>query len=263
MAAPYFLGAGDRLQVTVWQEDDLTGIYTISKDGYLTVNWMEPILVKDKTLDEAKVLVQKTVSEYVRKPVVTLSVADYQSKKITILGEVKIPGLVFLKNDQTLIHVILKDAGGVTGQAGDTLSVVRAHTNDKENFETVTVSLGKLLSGDPTQNITLRDGDTLLVPRYDSKGVGSATSDSVFVVGEVKNKGSFRIKEGYTVLNAVLDAGGFTKFASQNRVKVVRGQGETKKEFIVRMKDVMEDGEKSKDLAVEPGDLIIVPRSII
>lgn len=224
---------------------------------------MEPILVKDKTLEEAKALIQKTVGEYVRKPVVTISVADYQSKKITILGEVKNPGLVFLKNDQTLVHIILKEAGGVTGQAGDTISVVRAHAKDQENFETVTVSLSKLLSGDPSQNISLRDGDTLLIPRFDSKGVGSATSDSVFVVGEVKNKGSFRIKDGYTVLNAILDAGGFTKFASQNRVKVVRGQGETKKEFIVRMKDVMEDGEKSKDLGVEPGDLIIVPRSII
>src|SRR5262249_32013654 len=91
--------------------------------------------------------------------------------------------------------------------------------------------------------------------------VGPVESQGVFVVGEVKNKGFYRVKDGYTALKAVYDAGGFTKFAAPTRVKLFRKSGEKKEEYTLDLKAVEKKGDKDKDMVVKPGDIINVPRS--
>ena len=263
-AAPYRIGPGDVLHITIWQEDDLTGNYTVSKKGTISLNWMEPIEVEGLTLDEAKEKIKTAVTQYVRQPVVTMSIAQHRSKKITVLGEVSKPGQYYLKNDSSLLHIILTEVGGPTNQAGDTIDILRLKDKgENQEIENITRSLSKLMHGDATQNLELQNSDTILIPRYDSKGMAGYTADSVFVLGEVTQKGTYKVRNGYTVLNAILDAGGFTKFASRNRVKVIRIKGDKKEEHVVRMKDVMIHGDKSKDMAIVPGDFIIVPKSLL
>jgi polysaccharide export outer membrane protein len=82
------------------------------------------------------------------------------------------------------------------------------------------------------------------------------------VVGAVKTPNILPYREGLTALDAILYAGGFTEFASRNDVLVVRKNGGTIKNIEARLKDVMKDGDISKDVALEPGDLIIVKTSI-
>ena len=260
----YQIGPQDRIRVDIWQESDLTGIYSVTKDGLLIINWVEPLPVRGLTLEEAKAKITQTIKKYIRNPVVTVTIAEYRSQTITVLGEVRKPGQFYLKNDNSLLNFLLNEAGGATSSAGDNISIIRfTEEGDKTNSKTITIQLSQLFQGDPKQNISLQHGDTIMVSRFDSKGVGTASGNQVLVVGEVAKEGSYQIRDGYTVLNAVLDAGGFTKYASPNRVKVFRGSGDDKEEFTVRLKDVMGRGEKSKDLNVEPGDLIRVPKSIL
>ncbi|MBD3308388.1 hypothetical protein GF339_18265, partial [candidate division KSB3 bacterium] len=80
-------------------------------------------------------------------------------------------------------------------------------------------------------------------------------------VGSVVNPGVYTYKEGDTVLDALLRAGGFTEFASRNSTKLVRETDGKTQTFRVRMKDVMEDGEMDKNMEITPGDMIIVPES--
>jgi polysaccharide export outer membrane protein len=74
----------------------------------------------------------------------------------------------------------------------------------------------------------------------------------------VKTPNIISYRDGLTALDAILYAGGFTEFANQNDVLVVRKNGGAVKNIEARLKDVMKDGDISKDVPLEPGDLIIV-----
>jgi polysaccharide export outer membrane protein len=89
----------------------------------------------------------------------------------------------------------------------------------------------------------------------------SATSQ-VRVVGQAVNPRAIPFREGLTVLDVVIDVGGLSDFAAGNRAKIVRktengGQEEIK----VRLDDLLEDGDLSQDLAVKPGDVLVIPES--
>jgi len=85
----------------------------------------------------------------------------------------------------------------------------------------------------------------------------------VYVLGAVKNSGAFRHRKGYTVLDAVIDAGGINKYASANGTKIYRGRGKEMKTMDVRLGDILNKGDRSKNVELNPGDLIIVPQGIL
>jgi polysaccharide export outer membrane protein len=87
--------------------------------------------------------------------------------------------------------------------------------------------------------------------------------DSVRIIGEVNRPGIYVLKSGYTVLDVILEAGGFTEFASPNRTRIVRGEGEGKQEIYVKMKEVMKSGDRNLDTYLKPGDTVVVPEGIL
>ena len=90
-----------------------------------------------------------------------------------------------------------------------------------------------------SQNIALRDGDTIFVPR----------AESIYVFGQVKNPGAYALQSAETtVLQALSLAGGVTDRGATNRIKIVRVVNGEKKEIKVKLRDL-----------VLPGDTIIVP----
>jgi len=93
-------------------------------------------------------------------------------------------------------------------------------------------------NGELTDNIVLRDGDTIFVPR----------AESVYVFGQVKSPGAYSLQQKNTsVLQALSLAGGITDRGSTSRVRIVRIVDGQKKEFRVKLTDV-----------VHPNDTIIV-----
>ncbi|MDG2122987.1 MAG: hypothetical protein P8J87_04775, partial [Verrucomicrobiales bacterium] len=63
----------------------------------------------------------------------------------------------------------------------------------------------------------------------------------------------------YTLSEAILDAGGFSRFAKSSKVQVVRtGKNGVRKTYYVNMDDVMKKGKLDKDLVLQPNDFIIV-----
>jgi polysaccharide export outer membrane protein len=88
-------------------------------------------------------------------------------------------------------------------------------------------------------------------------------SHRVFVLGEVAKPGSYDFSpdRGLTVVEAIAMAGGFTKYGSAGRTKVVRKVGQELQNFVVPVDAVMK-GDKSKDLALLPDDVVYVPETI-
>jgi polysaccharide export outer membrane protein len=82
------------------------------------------------------------------------------------------------------------------------------------------------------------------------------------VTGQVEKPGSYPLKGETTVLEAIGIAGGFSKYASQNSVKVLRMENGKKKTISVKVGKISKTGDRSKDISLKRGDIIYVPESM-
>lgn len=86
----------------------------------------------------------------------------------------------------------------------------------------------------------------------------------VYVTGQVRQPGGFDIPaaENLTVSKAILDAGGFSDFSDKKHVRLIRKGANAEKTFVVNVVDVW-NGHLDQDIAVQPGDLIVVPARLV
>ena len=107
---------------------------------------------------------------------------------------------------------------------------------------------------------TLLEKDYLVNPQVN---VVIEEYSTVSVIGEVKKPGSYPIKGGLTVVEAVSLAEGFTKIASPNRTKVIRSNPDgTKTEIPVRLGDIMKGGRQKSNIYLQGGDVVVVAESL-
>lgn len=83
----------------------------------------------------------------------------------------------------------------------------------------------------------------------------------VKVTGQVKTPEALPYHEGMTVLDAVLAVGGLTEFAAGNRARVVRTVDGKQQEIKIRLDKLLEKGDMSQNIALRPGDVLLIPQS--
>jgi polysaccharide export outer membrane protein len=83
----------------------------------------------------------------------------------------------------------------------------------------------------------------------------------VKVTGQVKAPQALPYHEGMTVLDAVLAVGGLTEFAAGNRARVVRTVDGKQQEFKIRLDRLLDKGDMSQNIALRPGDVLLIPQS--
>ena len=233
----YRIGIQDVLEINMFNQEDLSGHYTVETDGAFSFPLIGRIAAAGLTVQEFEEALRKRLQAgYFRNPRITVAVAEYRSLRVFVLGEVRNPGPYPLDAGTSLIEVLAL-AGSVTTLASGTAVIVRgdgqAPKGDPaqalESTETVRVNLRTLESGDLSRNILLRDGDTIFVPR----------AEVVYVFGEVRAPGSYPIQDGMTVLQALSLAGGSTEFAALNRISVMRIVDGKQQEFRVRLDNLV------------------------
>ena len=84
----------------------------------------------------------------------------------------------------------------------------------------------------------------------------------VRVLGEVENPGSFPFRDGMTILDAIIEAGGLTEFAAGRRARLMRAEEDGQAEIRFRADRLMERGDMSENRALEPGDAIVIPSAV-
>ena len=240
----YEIGDGDLLKITVYGNPDLTTEVRVSGEGKITVPLIGEVFVKALTATEiGKKLAGLFADGYIKNPQLAVFIQEYKSKKVSTLGEFTKPGLIELRGNSTLMEVI-SNAGGITANAGETLfiqrNIVKGGT-DHKNDVTISVDLIKLLEGgDISLNLPVLDGDSIYIPK----------ASFVYVMGEVKTPGAFKITKGLTVLRSITLAGGFTQLANKRKPQIVRKVDKVEKTIDVKMDDL-----------VMPDDIIVVPES--
>ena len=232
--ASYLVGPLDVLVITSYDQADLTGKFTVETDGSFTYPLIGRVRAGGLTLRAVEKLIQQDLvaGGFFKAPQITVSIEQYRSQKIHIVGEVRAPGTYPISGDMRLVEVLAL-AGSTTPMAsGEVVIVHESNTSDR-------VDLRELENGDLTQNVPLMNGDTLFIQR----------AENVYVFGQVKAPGAYPFRQKKTtVLQALSLAGGVTDRGSTTRIRIVRIVDRKNKEFDARLDDV-----------VEPRDTIIVP----
>lgn len=242
----YIVGSQDVLTITVFDQLDLGGKFTVEADGSFTFPLIGRVKAGGLTLRAVEQLLQKELSNgFFRNPQVSVAVEQYRSQRVFIVGEVRSPGTYPLTGDMTLIEALAR-AGSTTAIAGAEVLIVRSKTGtaqgpllpaQEEGTEVIRVDINELQGGKLSQNARLQDNDTIFVPK----------ADLVYVFGQVKAPGSFPLQKGMTVLQALSLAGGLTDRGATGRIKIVRIIGGKQSDVRAKLEDI-----------VQPGDTIIV-----
>ena len=244
----YVVGPQDVLTITSYDQADLSGKFSVEADGTFTYPMVGRVKAGGLTLRQVEAQVKKQLKDggFFNNPQVTVAIEQYKSQKIFIVGEVRSPGSYPLSGDMTLVEALARGGSTLPSASGEAVIVhpSRRNTsgpvlpNQDEAANVVRVNLRDLENGVFSQNATLRDGDTIFVPR----------AESVYVFGQVKNPGAYALQQrNTTVLQALSLAGGVTDRGSTSRIRIVRISGGQKKEFKVKLGD-----------PVQPGDTIII-----
>ena len=237
-ARDYIVGEGDVLKITVYDHQDLTTTARVSGEGVITFPLIGSVEVKGLTLSEISSKISSFLADgFVINPQVNIFIQEFRSKKAFIMGEVNKPGLYVLPGHTTLL-VLLSEAGGMTGNAGDKAIIKRKANGSEENEKGIIIDLKYLIErGDTSLDIPILDGDSVYIMKA---GV-------FYLTGEVKKPDAYRYEEGLTVIKAITMGGGFSDKASKGRVKIIR-----KEDVIDKVK---------MDEPVLPDDVIVVPES--
>jgi polysaccharide biosynthesis/export protein len=153
----YVIGPEDILYIKVWRENDFTGPQGVRPDGRITIPLIGDLQASGLTPERLAAQLTQALSQYINKPDITVSVAQVNSKKFTITGEVNRPGVYPL-----VVATKIFDALGLAGGFRDfankkDIVIVRGDKRLKFNWNEVVK--GKRLE----QNIFLENGDTVLV----------------------------------------------------------------------------------------------------
>ena len=223
----YTIGVRDVIEINVFNQEDLSGEYTVGPDGAFPFPLIGRVEAAGSTVEQLEErLRQRLLDGYFRNPRLTVAVAEFRSQQVFVMGEVTRPGAYPLTAETNLVE-ILALAGPLTFQASGTAVVLRADGPRADGpradgdgsggppegaTDAIRVNLRDLEAGDLSRNLILRDGDTVFIPR----------AEVVYVFGEVREPGSYPIEPGMTVLQALSLAGGATEFAALKRITVMR-----------------------------------------
>jgi polysaccharide export outer membrane protein len=158
----YVIGLGDVLEVIVWRNEQLSRELIVRPDGKISLPLIQDIQAGGLTVIQLRDEITRMFEEHINNPRVTVLVRQINSYKVSVLGRVMKPGVYSITGSTTLLEAISM-AGGFTEWADkEKIAVITHHGSKKDK---ITVNYKKIASGeDPGQNITLKRGDTIIVP---------------------------------------------------------------------------------------------------
>ena len=292
----HILKPGDVVDITVEKAPELSGSFVINDKGTFIFPVLGLIKAEDKTAEDlSQTLVEKLKGSYLTNPIVSVNIKQIKSKSkiYFIQGAVRNPGTFQIEGHPSLLKLITI-AGGLSDNYGSTAFVIRekkkievaapagigvastekkvdltenkkdadkdvvttkagdpeATAFDEDRYELLKVNIATLLRGNFEQNITIQSGDIVHIPK----------SDIFFVAGEVVAPGTFQLREGTTLRQAVSLAQGTKYEGATDRGIIFReDQLGKRQEIAVDIGAVMAG--KKTDIDIMPNDIIMVPNS--
>jgi polysaccharide export outer membrane protein len=269
----YRIGVNDVLDIKVENAPELTGEYRVTSAGSFLMPYLGRVVAQQKTPEQLAQLITNSLrGDYLRDPKVTVKVKEYNSRSFFIQGSVRSPGVYQSEGKPSLLELITL-ASGLTDNHGSTAFIIRRSRlpvptppqpingpipatqsepegGDALKYELKSVNVNALLKGQFDQDTFLEPGDIVNIP----------PADVFFVAGEVNQPGSFPLKDGTTVRQAIALAQGMKFNAASSRGIIFREGANGKREELAVDIAAMMSGKK-EDLVIRANDIIIVPNS--
>lgn len=293
----YRIAPGDVIEIKIEDAPELSRNYRVNAAGNIEMEIIGRVIAQQKTSDELARLIAGRLrkEEFLKTPLVTVTVRQFNSHTFMIQGAIQKPGVYQLEGRPSLLTMIGL-AGGLAENHGSAAFILRrskgkktgtgtqdsaspvkpeadaqvkaelqtagANSNETarmqdaepeppDDYELVKVNLGTLYKGRTEDNQRLAPGDIVNIPR----------ADVFFVTGEVQAPGSFFLKDGTTLRQAISLAQGMNFKAKAGQGVIFREDPETGKRQEIKVDIGAVMSGKKEDLAILANDVIIVPNS--
>lgn len=203
------LGTGDMVRVTVFRNPDLTTEARVSERGTIVFPMIGEVPVAGLTPSQAGARIADKLrsGKYVVNPEVTVSIAQVNSRQVSVLGNVNKPGRYPLDALNVKLTDLISTAGGIAPTGSDLVTIVsQKGTKTDVDLEAM------FRNGDLTKNVELQPGDTIYVHK----------APMVYVYGEVQKGGAYRVEPNMTVMQAIALGGGITPRGTERGIKLSR-----------------------------------------
>jgi polysaccharide export outer membrane protein len=263
----YVLGPDDQIVIHAIDSPEISDKpFLIGMNGNITLPLIGRVQAGGLTVERFESEVNTRLTKYMHDPQVSVTVAEFRSQPVSVFGAVAKPGVIQLRGRKTLYEV-LSMAGGPTESAGSSLTVTRRRENGEiplpgatvdptGQFSTAELNVQEILEGkNPAVNIEIKP--------YDTISVSEATSNMIYVVGDVEHGGAFTLggRQSLSVLRSLSLAGGLGRTAKPQKARIIRSvPGALKpQEIAVNIKQILNG--KAEDTLLLPQDVLVIPTS--
>ena len=241
------IGPGDLLQVSVFDVPELTQTVRVSDQGDATLLLLGSLHLDGLSAAAAQIVIEDRLRKgsLILNPHVSVIIREYGTQGVSVLGEVRKPGVYQVLGTRNLLDII-SEAGGTTPFAAPEATVKRRRSAEK-----FTASL----SNDPAQllahDIELHPGDTVIIPK----------AGIVYVLGDVGRPGGYVMQNNgrMSLLQAVAMAQGINRTATQSRTRLIRQTASGVQETVLDLKHILEN--RVPDPELQPEDIVYIPPS--
>jgi len=218
--ADFTLSGGDKINIQVFENPDLTLNTQVSQSGIILFPLIGEVKVGGLSADKAAQVISNRLRQggFVQEPHVTVTITEIVGSAITVLGYVNKPGVYTLTKRKISIGEALGLVGGIIvgtqnqnntqNIASGSNTIILSGVRNEIPFKEVI----NLESGVPPQNSFLYSGDILYIP----------PAPTFYIYGQVTNPGMRKIESNMTVVQALASAGGLTLRGTQRNIKVFR-----------------------------------------
>jgi polysaccharide export outer membrane protein len=268
----YRLAANDLVEIKVEKAEELSGTYRVTAAGSFLMKFLGRVAAQGKTSEQlATQIADGLRGRYLVDPDVRVTVVQHSGQAYFIQGAVRSPGMFQIQGRLTLLELI-SIAGGLADNHGSTAYLIRkvkpqaaavqvAGTSESPEaddtseeaakFELVKANIAGLLRGTLNNNINVEAGDMITIP----------PTDVFFVSGAVEAPGSFPLKDGTTLRQAISLAQGPNSKASLSKSVIYREDPATGKQTEIKVDISAVMSGKKEDLIIQPNDIIQIPDS--
>jgi len=261
----YVLGPDDQVSIRVLDVDEISAQpVRIDAQGSISIPLAGRIPVGGLTVEQMEAEITKRLKNYLLNPTVSISITEFRSQPISILGAVNRPGVHQLQGHKNLFEALAL-AEGLRADAGGEIMITRrkewgpiplpgATAEEGGAFSVAKVSVKSVMGAKhPNQNIDMRPNDVVSVPK----------AETIYVVGSVRRPGGFVLneKESISVLQALSLAEGLDRTAAAKNAMILRAfPGNTQRsELPVNIQRILAG--KSEDMQLQANDVLFIPNN--
>lgn len=161
----YLVGPGDNLNIFVWRNPEISGVFVVRPDGKITTSLVEDIHVAGLTPSQVARLAEQVLAKYIKDPIVSVSVNGFNgpfSEQVRVIGQAAKPMAVNYSKNMTLLDLMIAVGGLTEFASGNRAKLIRVEDGKQIEYG---LDIEDLINdGDIDKNIDLLPGDIIIIP---------------------------------------------------------------------------------------------------